>query len=80
MAEYKNPWHNPRQDMDGPAFFQTEAKPKEYRGYLIYNRIEGPIGRGVWDIVKDRACVSQRAGPNGARRKVDELIEGGASG
>lgn len=66
-ATYTNPWHAKGY---GPVLFETTARPTSYRGYLIYQRIAGH----VWDIVRDGACVTQMAGPNGARRAVDQLI------
>jgi hypothetical protein len=72
---YRNPWHKER-DPESRACFETDAKPMEYRGYLIYNRVPGKPGCGVWDVVKDGVCVSQLAGPNGARRAIDELLDG----
>lgn len=56
----------------------TEVEPAEYKGYLIYNRVDGygVRGRGVWDVVRNGVCVSQRAGPNGARQFIDSLAEG----
>lgn len=67
---YRNPWHHPRQPMYGPANYETDVKPVEYRGFLIFQRIEGH----VWDVVKDGVCQSQLAGPNGARRYIDARL------
>jgi hypothetical protein len=70
MTSYINPWYKPGQDMYGPKEFTTDVKPTEYKGYLIYERIQGQ----VWDVVKDGRCVSQRAGINGAKQKIDEIL------
>ncbi len=70
---YKNPWHDPRNN-DSPAFYSTNHEPEIYKGYQIFNRIPGEIGRGIWDIVKDDVCISQYAGPNGARKAIDEIV------
>lgn len=67
-ATYKNPWHNPRTNTYGPAMYETDVAPKEYRGYLIYERIPGHC----WDVVQDGVCLTQRAGPNGARQYIDD--------
>lgn len=72
MAQYKNPWHRPGRPEYGPPAYQTDATPEEYRGFLIYNRIP----RHCWDVVRGGECITQRAGPNGARRAIDEMIEG----
>lgn len=78
---YKNPWHKTQynKNVHGPAFYETDTTPKEYKGYLIYHRIDYgmPINSGanVFDIVKDGVCVGQYAGPNGARAKIDSLIK-----
>ena len=73
MTTYRNPWHEAHGVNYGPAMYSTDAKPVEYRGYLIYNRIPGASGRGCWDAVKDGMCVGQYAGPSGARQFIDKL-------
>jgi hypothetical protein len=74
MHAYQNPWHKPGKPHYGPATYETDAVPEEYRGHLIFERIPGRC----WDVVKDGACLTQLAGPNGARRAVDALCEGRA--
>ena len=69
MTTYKNPWHKPLNPIYGPREYETNAKPSEYGGFLIYERISGIC----FDVVKDGACVTQLAGPNGARRAIDKL-------
>lgn len=71
-AEYINCFYNPSHGHD-PAVYGTEAKPAEYRGYLIYNRIKSTSYSGCWDVVKDGMCVGQYAGRSGAERFVDML-------
>lgn len=66
MATYRNPWHKPRQPMYGPARFECADAPTEYRGHLIYQRLPN-----CFDVVKDGACLHQRAGINGARAAID---------
>ena len=73
---YKNPWHDPKKyPLYGPAEYEADAKPEEYRGYLIYHRVRSgrPISDGAdcFDVVKDGVCLTQCAGPNGARRAID---------
>ncbi|HEV7253836.1 MAG TPA: hypothetical protein VGN97_12190 [Mesorhizobium sp.] len=68
MARYRNPWHRPHDASYGPEFYETDARPAEYRGHLVYRRLSA-----CWDIVKDGECVGQYAGPNGARRAIDAL-------
>jgi hypothetical protein len=66
VAEYTNTfWSTGSLD---PRVYRTEAKPKEYRGFLLYKRLEC-----CWDVVKDGACVGQYAGRSGAERFVDML-------
>lgn len=73
-AEYRNPWHNPRDPKYGPAVYRTDAKPVAYRGYLIHHRIKSSSpGGDVYDIVKDGVCVNQYAGINGAKGYIDTL-------
>jgi hypothetical protein len=71
MTTYKNPWHKRFEPMYGPAEYITNVQPEEYKGFLIYERID----EAVWDVVKDGACVTQRAGINGAKRYIDEVAE-----
>lgn len=78
MTTYINPWHKPGRPEYGPARYETDAKPTLYRGYEIYDRVHGPVGRGVWDIVRDGVCVSQFAGLRGAMDAVDAKVEGEA--
>jgi hypothetical protein len=77
MTRYRNPWHNPRKPHYGPEFYETDAKPVEHAGCLIYHRINStqPIASGahVFDVVKGGVCVHQMAGPNGARRAAESI-------
>jgi hypothetical protein len=68
---YKNPWHKPRHPEYGPEEYTTTAEPEVYRGYRIHERITGH----VWDVVKGDTCITQMAGPNGARRAIDKLLD-----
>lgn len=70
MAVYKNPWHKDGRPEYGPIDYVTDVEPKEYRGYLIYNR--NPV---VWDVVLDGVCVTQLAGPRGARDAIDRILD-----
>ena len=72
LATYRNPWHRPGKPEYGPAIYSTHARPQEYRGHLIFQRVEGH----VWDVVMDGQCLTQMAGPNGARQAIDRLLEG----
>lgn len=74
-STYRNPWYDSSKGHD-PEYYVTEAEPREYRGYFIYNRIPGVPGRGCWDIVKDGVCVAQRAGDtnHGLNQVIDEII------
>ena len=67
-ATYANPWHKPGKPEYGPAVYETDAKPVEYGDHLIYRRRPD-----CWDVVKGGACVTQMAGPNGARRAIDRI-------
>lgn len=78
VARYKNPWYNEFSSPgSGPKYYSTNAKPRVYRGYLIYNRVKGKAGRGCWDIVKNGVCVTQRAGDTNHRlnQVIDLIIE-----
>lgn len=68
MTSYTNPWHKPGKPEYGPAVYETEVAPTTYRDHLIYHR-----QAQVWDVVKGGVCVTQRAGPDGARRAIDDI-------
>lgn len=74
MAEYINPWHKSGRPEYGPRTYTTEAPPKEYRGFQLYQR----IGQSV-DVVKDGVCVTQRGGPRGGREAVDAFWDAPAN-
>lgn len=73
LARYRNPWHRPGHAETGPLEYETEARPASYRGFLIYRRLPQ-----VFDVVRDGACVTQMAGPQGARSAIDKMIIFGA--
>ena len=70
MATYRNPWHTPGKPEYGPPVYSCEATPRAYRGFLIYRRHERHF-----DVVRDGVCISQRAGPNGARAIIDLICD-----
>lgn len=80
-VRYRNPWHEPGGGQHyGPEFYETDAEPMEYRGYLVYLRLPE---EGV-DIVKDGVCVTQRGARSlrgkaaeTIRRVIDEIIRTG---
>ena len=47
MAEYRNSFYHPTHGHD-PAVYTTDAKPVEYKGCLLYQRLKGVC----WDVVK----------------------------
>jgi len=79
-ARYKNPWSKASQwgvVTCGPEFYETTAVPVEYRGYLIYERMETQtFGYTVFDVVKDGVCITQMNGYNGAKSAIDEILGG----
>lgn len=74
MNEYRNSFYHPLHSLD-PEIYQTEAKPVEYRGYLLYQRIKGRC----WDVVRGGVCVGQYVGKSGATGFIDRLLDGGAT-
>ena len=68
-TSYRNSVWKPEGKGYGPEFYTTDVTPKGYRGYLIYHRL-----MDVYDIVKDGVCVTQYAGPRGAREAIDRLL------
>lgn len=67
-ATYRNPWFTTSGNY-GPEFYKTDAKPVEYRGFQIFQRIPG-----AWELVKDGVCLTQRAGKQGPRNLADALL------
>lgn len=66
MTTYKNPWHKDGKG-SGPEFYETSAKPIEYRGHQLFHRIPGRC----CDVVKDGSCVAQRVTVRGAKGWLD---------
>lgn len=66
MASYINPWHKSGAAEYGGPTYTTDAKPKEYRGFLLYQRIPPSV-----DVVRNGVCVSQRAGKSGGMAVID---------
>jgi hypothetical protein len=65
-ARYRNSFYDSVHGYD-PEFYETDAKPVEYKGYLLYQRLHGRC----WDVVKDGVCIGQYAGRSGAQAFVD---------
>jgi len=71
-ARYRNPWHRPNGGAD-PQFYESDCRPFEHAGCLIYQRIKGC----VWDVVYDGVCIRQCAGPNGAKEAAERAKANG---
>ena len=69
-ASYINPWHKQESGSDSAPMFTTDAKPVEYRGFLIYRRLPASF-----EVVKDGICLTQRAGLTGAKWAIDNLLD-----
>ena len=67
MESYINSFYQKSVQGSNPVL-AADAKPVNYKGYLIYKRLEA-----CFDIVKDGVCVAMYAGLNGAKTKVDDL-------
>lgn len=70
MTRYTNPWYKPGKPEYGPAEYVTDAPSRPHRGFDIYDRW------GVFDVVKDGACVGQFAGYGGATGNIDAYLDG----
>jgi hypothetical protein len=66
VARYKNKFYNAKYD-NSKLFIETDSKPVEHKGYLIYERIKGVC----FDVVKKGVCVGMYAGINGAKQAID---------
>ena len=69
MTTYRNPWFKDNAREYGPRTYETTTTPHTYRGYLIYHRI-------AFDVVKAGTCVGQYHGLSGAKRFIDNLLDG----
>lgn len=66
-ARYRNSFHKPGFQTDyGPEFFETDAKPVEHCGLLIYRRLD----KG-FDIVDNGVCIGMYAGLGGAKQAIE---------
>jgi hypothetical protein len=80
--KYKNPFHSPDYQGSKPEI-ESEADPVEYKGYLIFKRVEvhrkitdtfkSVFVADVYDIVKNGVCVGMMAGINGAKTRIDQI-------
>jgi len=66
MATYRNPWSDQRNPQD----YHTDAKPICHAGCEIYH-----VAPQQWDVVKAGACISQRAGLDGAKLAADAVSD-----
>jgi hypothetical protein len=66
MTRYRNSFHKPSDATYGPEFYETNAKPVEHCGLLIYQRLPK-----CFDIVDDGVCIGQYAGINGAKNAIE---------
>lgn len=73
-ARYRNSFYRAVTGCD-PEFYITDAKPIEYRGHTLYQRIHGRC----WDVVRNGVCIGQYVGKSGATGFIDRLLDGGAS-
>lgn len=71
MSTYRNSFHKSGQPEYGPAEYEASNNAEDYRGHTIYRR-----NAVVWDIVLDGVCIGMYAGPNGARKAVDQRLAG----
>jgi len=72
MARYRNPCHKPHDGSYGPASYETDVKPTEYKGFKIYH-----VHNMRFDCVIEEpdglVCKMQMAGINGAHRYIDNF-------
>src|ERR1043165_624803 len=66
MAEYVNPWHDPRRPNYGPVYFKTDAKTHEYAGCQIYK-----VSSIQFDVVKNGICLTQVGSMKVAQKYID---------
>jgi hypothetical protein len=79
MTEYKryrNSFYNPKRFSSQEWITaRLDESPEEYKGYLIYRRIDEDSGDNIFDIVNKDVCIGMCAGINGAKRSVDWFKE-----
>lgn len=66
MHTYINAFHHHHYAGSKPVI-TTDAIPQEHKGYQIFK-----FNAQHYDIVKDGVLVTQMAGPNGARKAIDQ--------
>jgi len=64
---YLNPWS--ADPIGKPEFFSTQVKPVQYRGFQIFHR-----HAGVYELVKDGVCLTQRGGGGAMKSLADALL------
>lgn len=60
---YRNGFYELAAPRKTVEFFTTSARPLQWAGHTIYQRIKG----SCWDVVKDGVCVGMYAGLSGAK-------------
>ena len=78
MATYINSFFEGAGGFNNPyasKILKCNEAPEEYKGYLIYPRVNYGFEGDVFDIVKDGVCIGMNAGPNGAKRKIDHNLK-----
>lgn len=67
MHRYRNRFHNPFDAKYGPEFYETDIRPIDYKGFKIFQRIQG----SVWDCVISGEVIRMMGGLSGAKRYID---------
>jgi len=66
MHTYTNPFHSANYT-GSRAVIETNVPPTEYKNHLIFRHHSRHF-----DVVKDGVLIGQYAGPNGARKFIDQ--------
>jgi len=75
MFTYKNPFYSPYYQNSEPVI-DTDVKPVEYKGYLIFHRLKSTSkGGDIFDIVLNGKIIGMNAGINGAKKRINDLAK-----
>lgn len=70
VTRYKNPWYK----TSGPEFYETTSVPVEYKGFLIYERLDTDYKYPTVDLVKNGICLLQLKNDDRVKEFIDGIL------
>jgi hypothetical protein len=73
-VKYRNSFYDSENCLSREFIYRDDSinPPFHYKGYEIFERFDQ--GYQVFDIVKNDVCIGMYAGINGAKGRIDNLI------